>query len=142
MTQREKYLRRAEILKEYEKNTMPTLSERQAKFVYEAGLSAAVAAQASNSTTPWADRENDFKAQFIEAVEKECGSPQCTSPEESHNCWVESYISMGWVYGEKYDEERGIHPNLIPYDHLSQVERNKDEIFLALCKIARENIVK
>lgn len=45
---------------------------------------------------------------------------------------------MGWVYGEKYDRENKIHPDLVPYAQLGQLERDKDAVFVALCEIARQ----
>lgn len=48
--------------------------------------------------------------------------------------------AMGWVYGEKYDREAKIHPDLIPYEQLGQLERDKDAVFVALCEIARNYI--
>ncbi len=44
---------------------------------------------------------------------------------------------MGWVYGEPYDREKRIHPDLVPYAQLGQLERDKDAVFVALCNIAR-----
>ena len=50
---------------------------------------------------------------------------------------MQAYYAMGWVYGEKYDKEKRIHPDLVPYEQLGQLERDKDSVFIALCEIAR-----
>lgn len=50
---------------------------------------------------------------------------------------MQSYFSMGWVYGEVYDREAKAHPDLVPYADLGQLERDKDAVFVALCEIAR-----
>ena len=51
---------------------------------------------------------------------------------------MQAYLIMGWTYGEKYNPEKRIHPDLVPYEQLGQLERDKDAVFLALCEIARQ----
>lgn len=117
---------------------MDSISERRAEFVYNAARLAAIAANAPIVPVPWNEREQDFKDQFIEVIERQCGDQRSESPEELHGSWMQSYLSMGWVYGEKYDREKRIHPDLVPYDQLGQLERDKDAVFVALCEIARQ----
>lgn len=50
---------------------------------------------------------------------------------------MQAYFAMGWVYGEKYDRAAKVHPDLVPYAQLGQLERDKDAVFVALCEIAR-----
>ena len=116
------------------------LTERRAEFVYEGARIAAMAAQAPIVPVAWANREEDFKVQFLEVIERQCGPQRSTSPEELHGSWMRSYLSMGWVYGEDYDREKRIHPDLVPYAQLGQLERDKDAVFVALCEIARNFI--
>ena len=59
---------------------------------------------------------------------------------ELHGSWMQSYLTMGWTYGEVYDREKRIHPDLVPYSQLGQLERDKDAVFVALCEIARQFI--
>ena len=117
---------------------MENLSEKRAEFVYNAARLAAIAANAPIIPVPWDKREQDFKDQFIEVIERQCGDQRSESPEELHGSWMQSYLSMGWVYGEKYDREKRIHPDLVPYSQLGQLERDKDAVFVALCEIARQ----
>jgi len=117
---------------------MTTLLERQAEFVYNAARLAAIASGAPIVPVIWNDREQDFKDQFIEVIERQCGDRRSESPEELHGSWMQSYLSMGWVYGDKYDREKRIHPDLVPYSQLNQLEQDKDAIFVALCEIARK----
>ena len=49
-----------------------------------------------------------------------------------------AHARMGWVYGEVRDPEKKTHPDMIPYHDLGQLERNKDDVFVALCEIARQ----
>ena len=114
-----------------------TIDERRAEFVYDAARLAAIAAQAPIIPVIWDEREDDFKAQFINVIIRQCGEQRSSSPEELHGSWMQSYFSMGWVYGEKYDREKRIHPDLVPYNQLGKLERDKDAVFVALCEIAR-----
>ena len=147
------------------KNMEKTLTERRAEFVYDAARLAAIAAGAPFGPVPWADREEPFKKQFLEVFERLCGEQgkcldcdgsgiafandpptRCescggrgkgTTPEKLHRDWMQAYIEMGWVHGENYDREAKVHPDLVPYAQLGQLERDKDAVFVALCEIAR-----
>ncbi len=114
------------------------LTERRAHFVYEGARIAAKAANAPIVPVPWDEREPAFKAQFLDVIARQCGEQRSRSPEELHGSWMQAYITMGWVYGETYDREKRIHPDLVPYDQLGQLERDKDAVFVALCEIARQ----
>lgn len=116
---------------------MEGINERRAKFVYDATRLAAEAATAPIVPAPWKFREEEFKKQFIEVVKRQCGEHRSSSPEELHKSWVQSYLSMGWIYGEEYDREKRIHPDLVTYDKLEKKEKDKDAVFMALCEIAR-----
>ena len=115
-----------------------TLTERRAEFVYNGARIAAIAAKAPIIPVWWAEREDAFKKQFLEVIERQCGPQRSTSPEELHGSWMQAYYAMGWVYGEKYDREAKTHPDLVPYAQLGQLERDKDAVFVALCEIARQ----
>jgi hypothetical protein len=44
----------------------------------------------------------------------------------THEVWSANRIKDGWVYGEVRDDEKKHHPCLIPYDELSEVEKDYD----------------
>ena len=117
---------------------MSDLTERRAEFVYEGARLAAIAARAPIIPVPWAEREEAFKAQFLEVIERQCGENRSRSPEELHGSWMQAYFAMGWTYGETYDPANKKHPDLVPYADLGQLERDKDSVFVALCEIARQ----
>ena len=117
---------------------MTDLTERRASFVYDGARLAAVAAGAPIVPVPWEDREQEFMAQFLEVIERQCGPNRSRSPEELHGSWMQAYFGMGWVYGDEYDREAKRHPDLVPYADLGQLERDKDAVFVALCEIARQ----
>ncbi|HEU4437673.1 MAG TPA: RyR domain-containing protein [Methylomirabilota bacterium] len=116
---------------------MKTLTERRAEFVYNAARLAAIAACAPIVPVPWAEREEPFRRQFLEVIERQTGSQRSSSPEELHRSWVQAYLALGWQYGDKYDREAKRHPDLVPYAQLGHLERDKDAVFVALCEIAR-----
>ena len=115
-----------------------SLLERRSIFVYEAARLAAIAAGAPIIPVPWEEREQDFRDQFLGVIERQCGSQRSASPEELHGSWMQAYFNNGWVYGEVYDRENRVHPDLVPYAQLGQLEQDKDVVFVALCEIARQ----
>ena len=121
---------------------MSNLTERRAEFVYDAARLAATAAGAPIIPVTWLEREAAFKEQFMEVIERQCGPQRSTSPEELHEDWMRAYRDMGWVLGAIYDREKKVHPDMVPYDDLGQLERDKDAVFIALCEIARLWIYK
>lgn len=118
--------------------TKHTLTERRAKFVYDAARLAAQAANAPIIPVPWDEREQSFRSQFLDVIERQCGELRSKSPEELHGGWMQAYFAMGWVYGEEYSRENKTHPDLVPYAELGQLERDKDAVFVVLCEIARQ----
>ena len=115
-----------------------TLNYRRAKFVYEGARLAAMAAEAPIVPEPYDDREEAFRSQFEKVIERQMG-PECSSnAEQLHEDWVRAYEKMGWVYGPERDVEKKTHPDMVPYDKLGHLERDKDAVFVALCEIARK----
>ena len=115
-----------------------SITERRAEFVYNAARLAAIAADAPIVPVPWAEREKPFKDQFLGVIRRQCGPERSTSPEELHGSWMHAYYDMGWIYGKVYDREKRVHPDLVPYADLGQLEQDKDAVFVALCEIARQ----
>lgn len=114
------------------------LVERRAEFVYNGARLAAIAAGAPIIPVIWTEREEAFRSQFRQVIERQCGEQRSNSPEELHGSWMQAYFSMGWVYGLEYSRENKIHPDLVPYAYLGQLEKDKDAVFVALCEIARQ----
>ncbi len=117
---------------------MSLLSVRRATFVYDAARLAAIAAGAPVIPVPWAEREEAFRNQFLDVIDRQCGEQRSKSPEELHGSWMQAYFAMGWVFGAEYSREAKTHPDLVPYAQLGQLERDKDAVFVALCEIARQ----
>lgn len=116
---------------------MSTILERQAKFVYEAARLAAESALAPIVPDSWDEREEAFRTQFLDVIERQMSERRSGSPEELHGSWMQAYFAMGWKFGESYSRQAKTHPDLVPYAELGRLERDKDAIFVALCEVAR-----
>lgn len=44
----------------------------------------------------------------------------------THDVWAEGRIKEGWSYGESRDDEKKHHPCLVPYEELSEGEKEYD----------------
>ena len=44
----------------------------------------------------------------------------------THEVWAQQRIKDGWTYGEERDDEKKLHPCLIPYESLSETEKAYD----------------
>ena len=43
-----------------------------------------------------------------------------------HEVWAQSRISQGWRYDEKRNDDLKTHPGLVPYEELTEVEKQYD----------------
>ena len=43
-----------------------------------------------------------------------------------HEVWSAGRMADGWTYGEQRDDEHKIHPCLVPYEELSEAEKEYD----------------
>lgn len=43
-----------------------------------------------------------------------------------HEVWAKNRRDLGWTYGEKRDDKLKTHPSLIPYEELSEEEKDFD----------------
>jgi hypothetical protein len=128
------------VTRNYEPTDWPAggLLERRAIFVYEGARMQAAAVEAPIIPEPWHKRDEKFKRQFLDIIEKYCALEVLPTPKEAHDSWWQSYIDMGWVYGKVRDAERKTHPDMVPFEDLGHEEQIKDAVFLALVQIARD----
>lgn len=52
-----------------------------------------------------------------------------TTPEQSHESWLEEKFNTGWIYGPVKDPEKKEHPCMVPYNQLPREQRTKDYLF-------------
>ncbi|UTC29848.1 hypothetical protein BAJUN_02180 [Bajunvirus bajun] len=58
-------------------------------------------------------------------------------PEQSHESWSAERIADGWRFGEEKDPEAKTHPCLVPYAELSDAQRRKDDVYVAVVNAMR-----
>lgn len=46
--------------------------------------------------------------------------------ENVHEVWTAQRVADGWRYGPRRDDDRKEHPGLVPYDRLSEAEKEYD----------------
>lgn len=46
--------------------------------------------------------------------------------ENTHEVWAVGKLADGWKYGDKLDKENKTHPLLVPYDQLSEADKDYD----------------
>jgi hypothetical protein len=128
------------VSRNYEPCDWPTgnLVERRAILVYEGARMQAAAVDAPVIPEPWHQRDEAFRAQFLDVIAMMSGPDRKGSPEELHTDWVRAYEAMGWIYGEVRDREAKTHPDMVAFDELEPREQAKDAVFVALCEIARQ----
>ncbi len=48
--------------------------------------------------------------------------------ENVHDSWARQRLNDGWVFGEERNDKLKTHPSLVPYDELSENEKDYDRI--------------
>jgi hypothetical protein len=81
----------------------------------------------------WADAPNWQRESAIEGVRTIALNPTQT-PSANHVAWMAKKLADGWMYGEKKDPEKKLHPCIGPYELLPEEQRIKDSLFLAVVK--------
>ena len=46
--------------------------------------------------------------------------------ENAHDNWAKARIAQGWRWGERRDDEKKTHPDLVPYAELPDEEKDYD----------------
>lgn len=88
------------------------------------------------SHAPWAETDQALRDSVCSGVAMILNNPE-TTPEESHQGWLDYKTAEGWVWGEVKLPELKQHPCMLPYDQLPPEQRVKDEIFAAIVGVLR-----
>jgi ryanodine receptor 2 len=56
----------------------------------------------------------------------------------AHDVWAQERMAQGWIWGERRDDTKKLHPCLIPYEELPESEKEYDrntamETLKAIC---------
>ena len=90
-----------------------------------------------SSQLPW-DIASDWQRESaISGVTAYLNNPAMT-PEETHELWLKEKRANGWVYGPIKDENLKQHPCCVPYSELSEDQRVKDKLFIAIVTAVSE----
>jgi hypothetical protein len=49
-----------------------------------------------------------------------------TIAQQVHDSWIITRLNQGWAYGPQRDDQQKLHPCLVPYEHLSESEKDVD----------------
>lgn len=80
----------------------------------------------------WDDTDAETRLSAVQGVR---GVIDGSTPEQSHQSWVEFKVENGWTYGAVKDLYRKRHPLLIPYADLPASQQIKDELFVAIVRV-------
>lgn len=94
----------AESLRESNRNQAEHIAVKLQQFGYDFAM-----------TTDWDPELLAFSPEEVEGM-----------AQLEHKRFVDERLREGWRYGAQKDEARKISPGLIPYDELSEVEKDKD----------------
>lgn len=81
----------------------------------------------------WKDAEAWRRESCINGVWAIVAHPD-TTPEQSHNNWVNQKLQDGWAWGPSKDPEKKEHPCMVPYSQLPEEQKVKDALFTAVVK--------
>ena len=74
--------------------------------------------------------KNDYIPQPIDTKEvvlpKELNLPAEEIAKNVHEVWAEGRMKAGWTYGKERDDVQKHHPCLVPYEELSENEKEYD----------------
>lgn len=84
----------------------------------------------SSSSSEWSKFSSIYNTNAIPLWEKcvDIISDRAVVYEMEHRRWVTAVLIIGFVYGKTRDKARFIHPDIIPFDDLSEGEKIKDQL--------------
>lgn len=85
------------------------------------------------SQVPWDEAPDWQKESSINGVLFLLNNPDATE-ETVHQNWVNDKIKAGWKYGPVKDPDKKTHPSIIKFSELSDSEKDKDKLFVAIVR--------
>lgn len=81
-----------------------------------------------DSQKDWNDAPDWQRESSVKQVKFHLDNPQAPAS-SSHDSWMQEKIDNGWVYGPERDNDKKIHPCIVPFDELPTDQQLKDYIF-------------
>lgn len=88
------------------------------------------------SQVAWEDAPDWQRTSAINGVKHHIEHPD-TTPEGSHEKWLEEKRATGWKYGPVKDAEKKEHPCFVPFADLSASDKSKDFLFRAIVRLLK-----
>jgi hypothetical protein len=98
-----------------------------ARVVHE-GNRALCRTQGDDSQPAWDDAPEWQRSSALAGVAMIRANPSST-PEQSHESWLEEKRRTGWTYGPVKDTVKKEHPCFVPYEQLPANQQVKDHLF-------------
>ena len=116
------------VVREEKEREMEEKIEACARAAYEANRAYCLALN-DTSQPSWEDAAEWQRRSVLNGVR---GVLDGNTPEQSHEGWLAEKKATGWKYGPVKDPEKREHPCFVPYDELSEEQRQKDHIFVGV----------
>ncbi len=59
-------------------------------------------------------------------------------PSHSHENWLAMKVADGWIYGDFKDADKKIHPCMVNYEELPEMQQLKDRLFISVVDTFRD----
>lgn len=113
--------------------------QRIARTCHEANAAWCLA-HGDHSQPKW-DTAPDWQRQSaIDGVLFHLANPEA-GPEASHENWLKLKLLQGWTYGPRKDEAAKVHPCIVPFHELPEMQQRKDMLFRAVVHALAPNRV-
>lgn len=76
----------------------------------------------------WEEATEWQRQASLDMVKNIIENPDITA-EQTHEQWMKFKLDTGWSYGITKDENKKLHPSLVPYAELPRDEKLKDHLF-------------
>lgn len=87
-----------------------------------------------HSQVDWEIAPENLRQSAINGVKFHINNPLST-PEDSHNNWLNFKKAEGWIYGEEKNMDLKTHPCMRPYSELPEFQQKKDYLFKYIVNI-------
>ncbi len=81
----------------------------------------------------WDDLPANIQESIVSGVAEVIADPKIT-PTQIHQMWCDYKEKEGWKYALNKDLKLKTHPNLVPFDKLPKLEKEKDRLFIRTVK--------